>query len=166
VGALHFNEYDFDWIANYDIYQAMDARSSDAEKLAYVLIEGWENFSADVAFYGSVLEFGGLWLRREFAKGAWWVPAAEHLIRRRKYALLVLHAFPLENEGRADQDDYSEADFQRRTRAMMRYYQRLLGVSRFPGPRGDDGWMWRLRHDLCDLIDPPGFFPLTDEFWR
>lgn len=163
VGAIHMVEFDLFWETNYRLLLAMDDESSDAARLGEVLVESWGDLFLEVAAYGSVLEFGGLWLRREYAKGSWWVPIARDLIAEFEYAILVLRAFPLEYEARLGEDEGPQDAFEARTRAMMRHYRRLLGVQPFPGAAGADGWMWAPRPEKSAYIDPPGFYPLEVE---
>jgi hypothetical protein len=158
IGALRFDQVDLDfWATNGDVFLTLDAESHELMKLAEVLTPGWEDVATEVGSYGPIVEFQGVWMKHAYANGALWLPAAQHFLTTtlRKRSLLVLQAFPLEYEGRVHESRPTERGFERRRRALMRLYARLLGVQPFPGDAGADGWMWRIRPDLEDLIDPP-----------
>lgn len=158
VGALRFDQVRFEfWAENQDVFVTLDAESHELMKLATVLCEGWDDVATDLGDYGPVVEFQGVWMKHAYAHGALWLPAAEHFLRTtlRGHSLLVLDAFPLEFESSVHESRATERAFRRRRRAMMRHYAELLGVRPFPGEAGAEGWMWKIRPDLEDVIEPP-----------
>jgi hypothetical protein len=38
---------------------------------------------------------------------------------------------------------------------MIRYYQKLFGVQKFPGHSGDEGWLYRINPAVEGVIEKP-----------
>jgi hypothetical protein len=70
---------------------------------------------------------------------------------RRRGSMIVLKAFPLEFEGVGPAA--SGKRVKRRTSALVRLYERRLGMTALPGKNGRAGWMWRA---LRSPIKPSG----------
>ena len=68
----------------------------------------------------------------------------------RNRSILIMKAWPLENEGGTD-----AAQFKLRQRAMVRYCARSFGALAFPGVRGDEGWMYAIpEHQVYRVKSP------------
>jgi hypothetical protein len=154
IGALRFQQIDLEWADNAEVFFTLDAQSHELMKLGHVLTTSWDDVSTDVGDYGPILDFQGLWVRHRFARVALWLPAAQHFIRRTlgRHSIMVLQVFPLEFEGRGLGRTVM---FERRRRAMIHYYRKLLGAQLLPGQHGRDGWMWAPRPGLEDIVPYP-----------
>jgi hypothetical protein len=144
AGAVHFIEWYPDPFIGDDLFfDEIDADSHEAASLAEAVLSGWA--IDDLAEAGSILEFRLAWMTPEYARGSLWAEVATHFLKaqfRKDAGVLMLKAFPLEYEGRADGSAIDDA-LTRRRAAMIRHYRRVLGVELLPGWAGEDGWMWR-----------------------
>jgi hypothetical protein len=158
VGALNFVEFEPDiLISNDDFFNTMDADYHADAHLAEVLCAAWDAVVPDVLDYGPVLEFRLAWVAPEYARSGLWATAAKAIIEAEfdDHSILVMKAFPLEYERRAPRGSPAYKGLERRQAAMVRYYERLFGVDRFPGMFGDDGWLWRPNPRIADIVPAP-----------
>jgi hypothetical protein len=158
VGALHFVEFEPDvLIGNGDFFDTMDADYHADAHLAEVLCDAWHDVVDDVLAYGSVVEFRLAWMSPKYAISGLWAMAAEALLKVEfdERSILVMKAFPLEYEGRAPDGSPAHNGLMRRQAAMIRYYERLFGVDRFPGMSGAGGWLWRANPRIADFVPAP-----------
>jgi hypothetical protein len=164
IGKILLREYDVPSIFNSWFWDAMDGHSHSAYELAEVVLSAWPDFTYDVAGYGSVLEINRVWIEPRHGRSGVWIPVVKELLSRvrRRTAIIVAKAYPLEYEGKLPSDAPERAAFERRRRAMFRFYGRHLGLHPLPGRSGEDGWIWRPRTGLENIIESPGF----TENWR
>jgi hypothetical protein len=157
VAALQFFEYDpVAWVTNGRLFDTMDSQSQIESDLAAVLCHAWDSFAYEVTSYGNLVDFRMAWAAPLSPPGLW-AAAAEELIAHEipNYSLLTMKAFPLEYEGRVAGRGGSRIGFKSRQQAMVKYYQRLFGVQRFPGRDGKDGWLFRINQTCRCLIEKP-----------
>lgn len=161
VGAISFAEYDPPFAGEEDFCQCMDDESEHMGRLAEICCSTWEQFTLEVAGFGPVVELRSVWLKPRSVPAGTWRPALDALLRKltAKSSILVVHAFPLEYEGRAAPGDASRLGFRRRQAAMVRWCERHLQLRRFPGPPGEDGWLWRPRRRAARHLYEPGWNP-------
>jgi len=164
IGGVKIVEYDIPLISIGWFWEAMDAHSSATHELSEVLLSAWPDFPFDVACYGSVLELNRLWVEPGQRTSGVWIPVVHELFRRvrRQTAIIIAKAYPLEYEGKLPDGAPERSAFERRRRAMTRYYQRHLGLRPLPGPFGEEGWVWKSPERLEDIIEAPVF----DRNWR
>ncbi|MBB3559350.1 hypothetical protein FHX06_000647 [Rhizobium sp. BK512] len=130
-----------------DFIEAADIATQQDYEMAEFVSEFWDEDDHPLE-YGNIVLFDRLM-----------VPNPDHNIWplllkgidrqfSKNMALLILKAFPLEFEGRTeDQPGRNMADlpeFRRRQTAMKRHYQRILGVKNSAGEEDAKGWMWRV----------------------
>lgn len=155
AGTVLVHEYDLRTImASEQFFTQMDDVSHITSQLASVLCSHWEDV-CDVMDYGQVVEIQRAWMRPELSGRGRLASALRALIAEffKGHALLTLKAFPLQFEGAVTEDN--SAIFNRRKRAMMRLYTGMLGVAPFPGPAGDDGWMYSIPERLLEVLPTP-----------
>jgi hypothetical protein len=158
VAAIQLFEYQpGPWPENDCFFEAMDASTQIESDLAGVLCNAWSPFCSHVTAYGNLVDFRMAWADPTRHPPGLWAAAAEQLIAYElpEYSLLTMKAFPLEYEGRAPSRSAAHAGLLSRRRAMIRYYQRLFQVRKFPGPSGDNGWLYRINPIVEDLIEMP-----------
>ena len=163
VGAMKLVEYDIPPIWASWLWEAMDGYSSATADLAHVLLRAWPDLGFDVACYGNVLELSRLWVEPGHSATGLWIPVAHDLLRRVEHqtAIVIAKAYPLEYEGKLPEGAPERPAFERRRRAMIRYYGQHLALRPLPGKSGEEGWLWRPRRRLEEVIDEPIF----DEGW-
>lgn len=164
IGGVKIVEYDIPLISIGWFWEAMDAHSSTTHELSEVLLSAWPDFPFDVACYGSVLELNRLWVEPGQRTSGVWIPVVHELFRRvrRQTATIIAKAYPLEYEGKLPDGAPERSAFERRRRAMIRYYARHLGLRPLPGPSGEEGWIWKSPERLEDIIEARVF----DRNWR
>ncbi len=157
VGALEFVEFEAGLLSDREFFDAMDSESYEVMRLASVLLSEWRGLSQRVLAYGRILEITWVWVEPGHAHPGIWIPVLEALIARVDpyLAVVIAKAFPLEFENGQHKD--ATAAFERRRRAMTRYYSSSLGLQVLPGPPGLDGWMWRPGRARGSLIPPPRY---------
>ena len=147
VACLRFVEWDIEPLSHEDdLILEMDNHSAEAVELAEVLETNWE--IGDLAGIGIIVEFSLAWVSSQAQLPSIILTVANMLIEERfgrTGALLVLKAFPLEYEARGVAT--VSKHFPRRQAAMIRHYQRQLGVKSIPGGDGQGGWMWKRLHE-------------------
>ena len=157
VGDIRFRELDCDpFASNEEISLALDANSHEDMMIAELLCDCWEDVG-DVFGYGTVVAIENLWLEPRALDTAGAVGVIERLLSGplRRHALLIMKAFPAEYGGKAPDDSPFRAAFETRRRAMYRLYGRALSAQLFPGPWGDDGWLYRKHERLAShFFDP------------
>jgi hypothetical protein len=133
------------WLTNDDFFDSMDAFTQIESDLAAVLCSAWSRFCEQVIHHGNLVDFCNAWADPVCPPGLW-AAAAEELIAHElpNYSLLTIKAYPLEYEGRVPARSAARTGLMSRQRAMIRYYQRLFGVQKFPGRSGDEGWLYRI----------------------
>lgn len=143
-------------LTNNNFFDSMDAVSQIDCDLAMVLCSAWSQFCRQVILYGSLVDFRMAWADPASPPGLW-AAAAEELIawEFRNYSLLTMKAYPLEYEGRVPEGSAAQTGLLARQRAMIRYYQRLFGVQKFPGWSGEQGWLYRLNPVLEPIMERP-----------
>lgn len=159
VGGVVLKRYMVpDFIENDDFIDLMDMDSAEEHELSIALDSQFEEIGSDVGAYGDILELNRIWLARVPTLAGRSTEIVKALISAfcPEFALVILKAFPLEYEGRfssIDAQETYEAALQRRQRAMKRLYQREYGVRSMEGAIGDEGWMYRVRAGLEDIIE-------------
>ena len=134
-----------------DFLDVADSRSQEDYDMAAVVQQCWSDEYEHPLDYGSVVVFHRLVVSQPMP-GFW--PTARAAIKRefsRRASMMLLKAFPLEWENRfQDPQAPGSIDFDRRLTAMMKHYQRQLGVSRLPVSSTYGQWMWLpIRFDEC-----------------
>ncbi len=159
VGALEFVEYDAAVGDGRDFFDAMDAESYEMMRAASVLLSEWRDLPEDVLNYGRVVEIAWVWAEPAHDRPGIWIPVLEALLGRveRFTAAVIAMAFPLEYEGKVPAGDPTRPAFERRRRAMLRYYKQKLGLESLPGPPGQGGWMWRPGAYVKDVVRKPRY---------
>jgi hypothetical protein len=155
VGSLQANEFrvSSSLISNEFLYE-MDNHSQETFNLADVICANWESIW-EISDYGDIVELSGAWMSAPFSRRGRFSAAVNVLIQRlfKGRSLLILKAFPLEYEGRVT--GANAGSFHRRQKAMKRHYERILGVSPFPGADGENGWMYSVPDRFNTMISPP-----------
>lgn len=163
VGGVILKRYTLpDSIENEEFIYLMDLDEAAEHELSIALTSQFEELGTDVAPYGDILEINRIWLAslpQTAGKSPRIIKALASAFCP-QFSLLVLKAFPLEYEAAfgtpgaiEEQGPADEAAFRRRQLAMMRYYERQFGVRPMPNAYGEEGWMFRLRSDLQDLLE-------------
>lgn len=146
-------------LTNEEFFDEMDTFSYSSAQLAEAIIFNWE--VDDLLASGAIVEFHEAWVSPSIPEPGVWSAVFNTLIDqhiKREKAILILKAFPTEYEGNLpDGAIQTEFAFNRRMSAMMRYYERKLGVHPLPGEYGQAGWMWK------PLLDIPPPTILSDE---
>jgi hypothetical protein len=157
IGAMALNTYCFNGCgSNGNILRVMDIDYGYEAELAHVLCSAWREVVFDVSHMAPVLYFHMAWISPKHADGKIFAVAANRLIDEvEDYSILVMKAFPLEYEGQAPTGSPLTKALDSRQRAMVRYYERVFGVRRFPGRYGKDGWLWRPNPHLANMIEEP-----------
>jgi hypothetical protein len=146
VAALQLFEFEPEpWLSNDDFLFSMDISSQIDCHLAEVLCSAWSRFCDRVTSRGNLVDFRMAWADPACPPGLW-AAAAEELIAHElsNYSLLTMKAYPLEYEGRVPAKSAARVGLACRRSAMIRYYQRLFGVQKFPGRSGNEGWLYRI----------------------
>ena len=146
IGAFELNEFDPNCCgSNEDFMIVMDIDEAYEATLSAALCEQFDNLIGEVTLAGPILDFRRAWIMPRFANGELFRLAARTLVEKVSphYSIMVIKAFPLEYEGEVSEGSDLEIAYERRARAMMRYYQRIFAVRPFDGEYGDDGWLWR-----------------------
>lgn len=164
VGGVKIVEYDIPLISVGWFWEAMDSYSMATHELSEVLLSAWPDFPFDVACYGSLLELNRLWVEPGQPISGVWIPVVRELFRRvrRQTAIIIAKAYPLEYESRLPDGAPERPAFEKRRNAMIRYYERHLGLRPLPGASGEEGWIWKSPDRLESIIDAPVF----DQDWR
>jgi len=154
------------FIDNRDFYLQADEHSDDAAMAAGAVAANWS--VADLAEAGGFVEFRHLWIAPG-GPSAYWAEAVNQILasqKKFKPAILILKAHPLPFENSIELKQPAESDrharyveqlkrrhgsFVRRQVAMMRHYNKVLGVRPLPGELGLDGWMWKSLSALADM---------------
>jgi hypothetical protein len=151
VAALQLIEFEpVIQLTNDDFFFNMDEATQMESDLAAVLCNAWGRFSKQVMAHGNLVDFRMAWADPGRHPPSLWAAAAEAVIAHELpgYSLLTMKAFPLEYAGRAPAGSASQVGLRSRQRAMVKYYQRLFGVQKFPGTSGDQGWLYRVNPDV------------------
>jgi hypothetical protein len=158
VARVAFTEYDAELISPWTFYSALDNWSASSEELATILLSEWSDLSYSVTCYGRVVEVQHVWLEVGHSRPRVWQPVLRGLLDRvRRYtSVIVAKAFPLEYEGSLGGTPKYRRAFERRRRAMIRYYGQL-GLTPLPGPPGRKGWLWRPRPGLEEIVEAPEY---------
>lgn len=159
VGALEFVEYETGMISHQEFFDAMDAESFEMMRVASVLLSQWGSGLTDVLEYGRVLEVTWVWMEPAHPRTGVWVQVLDALIGRveRSVALITALAYPLEYENRLPANAPERAAFERRRRAMFRYYGRTLRLLPWPGAPGKAGWLWRPGRHVEAVLPRPRY---------
>jgi hypothetical protein len=158
VAALQILEFEPGLhLENDDFLCVMDASTQMEGDLASALCEAWDSFIEQVTVYGNLVDFRMAWADRAKSPPGLWAAAANEIIARElpDYSLITMKAFPLEYEGVAPDVSPAQTGLRFRQRAMSRYYERLLGVQRFAGASGNEGWLYRINPALVEVISDP-----------
>jgi hypothetical protein len=158
VAALQLFEFEpAPWLSNDDFLFSMDVLSDIDSALAEALCSAWDRFCDQVTgYYGNLVDFRMAWADPACRAGLW-AAAAKELIAHElpDYSLLTMKAYPLEYEGRVPAGSAAQTGLEFRQLAMIRYYQRLFGVQKFPGQAGNEGWLYRINPTKEDAIERP-----------
>jgi hypothetical protein len=147
---------------NDEFVDLMDMDEGSEHEMSVALTSVFEDLGSDIAAYGDILEINRIWLapQPELAGRSPSVIKALAAAFCPDFSILVLKAFPLEYESAfgssrqtLDFDLTLEAALKRRQRAMMRYYRQHFDVEPLPSSFGADGWMYRLRADIREMIE-------------
>lgn len=159
VGGVVLKRYMVpDFIQNDEFVDLMDRDSAEEHELSIALDSQFREIGSDVGAYGDILELNRIWLAGLPALAGRSTEIVKALISAfcPGFALVILKAFPLEYEGRfssTNEQGAYDAALQRRQRAMKRLYRREYGVRSMKGAVGDEGWMYRVRTGLEDIIE-------------
>lgn len=167
VGAVELYEFKpHPAIFDDDFCIIMDADSHTTAELAEVLVAYWEDPVDTVACFGNIVMINALWVSPRDAKRGEWAPVVRELLATvyKRRSLLVLKAFPIDNqeEEAEDEDEAGARRHQLRQRALIRHYGRLLGVKPFPGSWGRDGWLYAIPDRLTGFLAPPASSPRSN----
>lgn len=159
VGAIEFAEYEAAAVHEREFFDVMDAESYEMARVASVLLSAWRDALDRVLGYGRLLEIRWVWVEPNHPVAGIWIPVLEALMARveRYTAVVLAMAFPLEYEGKLPEGAPRRSAFERRRRAMLRYYERRLGLTSLPSPLGGQGWLWRPGPYVDDLIPRPRY---------
>lgn len=156
AGAFTMAEYQVSpFVTDDEFIATMDSWSLTAVTIAEAMCAAWPDVTDSVTDFGGIVEFERAWVAPEFAKRSEWAEIASVVLSRvfRRRSILVMKAFPLEYEGRVGPE--REEASARRQHAMVRLYRRLFAVTPFPGPWGQDGWLYAIPSRLKGVISPP-----------
>ncbi|MEG8221194.1 hypothetical protein OSJ57_11245 [Sphingomonas sp. HH69] len=148
VGQFDFREFKVEPYTSNDLFfLSMDEDSQSTSDLASVLCANWEDIE-EITDYGDILELHRAWIHPSYSRKGRLTRAILATIDalHAKHALFILKAFPLEYEGKTDDNNFS--DFRRRQAALMRHYQKTLGVQPLPNPSDIEGWMYAIPERL------------------
>jgi hypothetical protein len=158
VAALQLFEFEPPpWLSNDDFLFSMDTLSQIDCHLAEVLCRAWDGFCDQVTGdYGNLVDFRMAWADPACPPGLW-AAAAEELIAHElpNYSVLTMKAYPLEYEGRVPAGSAAQTGLASKQLAMIRYYQRLFRVQKFPGQSGNEGWLYRINPTIEHAIERP-----------
>ncbi|ATW02456.1 hypothetical protein [Sphingorhabdus sp. YGSMI21] len=155
IGAFTFNEFQGPpWICSEALFEEMDSYSAATSELAEAICDNWKEPSK-IFEYGNLVELERSWMLPSMSKGGRFSAVLKALIREvfDDRSLLMLKAFPLEYEGRVDEE--TEDNFRRRQRALMRHYHNIVEANVLPGSFGKSGWMYVIPDNLRKCVPPP-----------
>ncbi|OOO47169.1 hypothetical protein DB728_20345 [Rhizobium leguminosarum bv. viciae USDA 2370] len=168
--ALDAHAMFFEWstpaypVDEAEFFDVADSQSQEDYEMAAVLEQCWGDAWEHPLDCGSVVVFHRLVVPRPMP-GFW--PTMRSAIKRefsRRAAMMMLKAFPLEWEGRFhDPAAPGMDDFERRSRAMAKHYQRQLEVSPIPVAPNFGQWMWlpiRFDYEPREGAEPPSRYLL------
>lgn len=133
-----------------DLLDELAECSEEVPQPLKVIFEHWRDPRG--CPYGAIIEVRLARMTTAFSKQGLFAASVNALLDRkyRNRSLLILKAWPLELEHRAD-----DAAFKYRQRALIRHCSRSLGVVSFPGARGEEGWMYAIPECKVGHVDPP-----------
>lgn len=139
VCSFLLNEFMIDGSFTEDFAEACDTISQSLADLGAAVAANWD--SEDFVPGSTLLWLERMWMSPDFAGHGYMFPLLEALIGRSSHSwtVMVLKAFPLEYEG----SDTDGGRPEQRRAALMRHYERRLGMGSMAPPWGDDGWMYR-----------------------
>jgi hypothetical protein len=145
------------YMDNDEFLELMDADSGAEHELSAALDSQFGEIGG-VGAYGDVLLLDRMWLARIPRLAGLSAEMVNALVSAfcPEFAIIILKAYPLEYEGMFSENaDLSEREvmFQKRRRAMMRLYEREFGVVALRTEYGENGWMYRVRTGLEDIIE-------------
>ena len=161
VGAIEFAEYDVPVAFDEEFCAITDDHDLHLAILAEHCCAAWDAFTMEVSAYGYLVELKTVWIEPRTITPGEWRPILDRLISKfeAKGSLLLSQVFPLEYTGLAGPEDLSRVGFTRRRTAMIAWCEKHLGLRRFPGPPGEEGWMWRPFERVAKHIDDPHYNP-------
>jgi hypothetical protein len=154
IGALIMTRYNVEHCYDDQAFiWAMDAEDEHQYQLARTIANAWNAVHDLADCGGTIITIEGVWIDQRCGGRALLsrcLPRISTVVFP-DFCVLVFKARPLE--------ELSEGAMARRTRAMMRLYQRM-GAKTLPGDAGDEGWMWAPRPFW--YIPEPSSEPLQD----
>lgn len=160
IGALSFLEIQPSTCClSVELWEALDGDSFDKAELGRVIFSHWEWVGPDVSDYGNILELESvsLWagarvptqLFDDVLMGVF-----------PKHSIVLARAWPNAEKYLDQMTMREEKRHRRRQRALMRMMtQGALEFEALGGPHGKDGWMWRRRAGLGEVIVRPRYRP-------
>jgi hypothetical protein len=146
IGVIEVDEFAYLCRDREAMLEEFDAESGHFYNIAAILNDTWDEPS-ELTDYGSLIIYQNVWIEPAYARNRVWVKALEILTAAIEgWSIILLKAFPLEFEGAMGPRgvEWATQDaFDRRQKAMMRYYSKHLGVEELPNRHGSDGWMWK-----------------------
>ena len=160
VGAIEVWIYDFGFaLSPQFIHDQLDQYSQAEHDMSCVVLSEWEDFGIEVAVYGPLVWIEMAWAERNAIPMSIGPAACLELIETiaPHYSVLVTQAFPLEYASRVDPSGPRLLALEDRQAAMVRFYNRLFGVERMPGPPGVEGWLWRASPRAASSVPAPTY---------
>lgn len=140
-------------LERFDFFSLMDAESDEAQRLAEVVLSCWVAPFEDLTDYGNLLLIDFAWSPPD-ARHPIWALTLEAALPSLfgMSAGMFAQAFPTQYAGNLPGPCPARVGFRRRQAAMLRHYDRLLGLRPLPGWAGSKGWVWRMLNTA--VLDP------------
>ena len=149
AGAFEITAYSIDdFASNGAVFDALDASEGYEAEFGTVLVETWKDVAFDVAAYGDIVFYRAAWVSPDYKDVGIFERASLSLIDEHfpRYSVILMKAFPLEYERiEAKRGSATQANLERRLRAMRRHYARIFGAQSMPRRWGKEGWLWAPR---------------------
>jgi hypothetical protein len=158
IGAVQALEYQTSFAIDQELFlELMDRDCGGDAELSSTLVCLWDDFIADVADLGPIIELRAAHIEAGTTKPGLLRSVVESALKRLSdfYSIVVTKAFPMEYENRRDRGLAFQQCFERRRSAMQRYYKQVFGVIPVASSGPDAGWMWRPNERFKDDIPNP-----------